>query len=181
LNITNSTLEQKIEITKERRRMRKKFVESPDFRTFLVDCYLYLNPSSYGTRIQERFRKDFGWEKVSALENRGDYKTIKDYVEFKVSYLGIANKYSLKQIRPWQELDRYHVMLVDSSFDYTIYDIPKHHMDELVYKYGSLCHGTSTTNLKNQKVEYGWDFKENKLYELERFIWKPSTQINKFF
>ena len=62
-----------------------------------------------------------------------------------------------------------------------IYDIPKHHMDELVYKYGSLCHGTSTTNLKNQKVEYGWDFKENKLYELERFIWKPSTQINKFF
>tara|TARA_R100000908_G_C3747510_1_gene142560 strand:+ start:1438 stop:1989 length:552 start_codon:yes stop_codon:yes gene_type:complete len=181
LKLIKSTLEQKIQLTKERRSMRKNFVESTDFRTFLVDCYLYLNPSSYGTKIQERFRKDNGWGKVKASDNRGDYKTEKDYVEFKVSYLGVMDTYTLKHIRPWQELDRYHVVLIDSSFDYTIYDIPKNDMNEFVHKYGSACNGTSTANSKNEKVEYGWDFKNNNLYQLENFVMKPSTKINKFF
>ena len=180
MKLIKLTNEQKLQFTKERMKMRKNFFESPDFRTFLIDCYTYLNPSSYGTKIQERFRKDNGWSKVKASENRGDYKTEKGYVEFKVSYLGAMNTYTLKHIRPWQELDRYHVLLIDSQCDYTIYDIPKNDMNEFIDKYGKPCNGTSTANAKNQKVEYGWDFKNTGLYRLENFVMKPSTKINKF-
>ena len=166
---------------------KKSFVEPEDFEDFLISCKLFLNPQSYGIKIQNRWRTDNGYEKVNSSLNLGDYKDGDMYVEFKVSYISTNNNWSIIQIRPHQKIQRYDIMLVDSDYKYNLYKIPKNKMDIFVDKYGEIAHGTKSSNLDNKNLEYRITIKKNMLVEIEQYISNEniennySTSMNRFF
>ena len=180
-NLDTLTISDKINLLESIERKKRNFKEPTDFKDFIIDCKLYLNPQSYGTKIQNRWKTINKYLTVSAYLNRGDYKDDKEYVEFKVSYLSSDNKWSLLQLRPYQKLDRYDVMLIDGKFNYTLYKIPKDKMKSMILKYASAAHGTKDSNLLNENIEYRMDVKYDMLYEIESFISDTTIKINKFF
>ena len=97
---------QKLDLLKELKYKGENFVEPEDFQEFLIDCKLYLKPSSYGTRIQNRWRTDHNYKSVKSSEDSGDYKDSDEYVEFKVSYVS-KGEWFLVQLRPYQNINRY--------------------------------------------------------------------------
>jgi hypothetical protein len=147
------TYDEKLRLIKELTQYKTKFTESKDFAEFIVDCKLFLNPQSYGSKIERRWIKDRGYKKVKSTLNRGDYKDGNKWVEFKVSFES-QGKWFLLQIRPYQKIDRYDILLIDKDMKPTIYKISKDKMKELVDKFGDVCHGTKMSNQDNINLEY---------------------------
>ena len=159
-----STKSEKKNLLKSLDEAKKSFVEPEDFEDFLISCKLFLNPQSYGIKIQNRWRTDNGYEKVNSSLNLGDYKDGDMYVEFKVSYISTNNNWSIIQIRPHQKIQRYDIMLVDSDYKYNLYKIPKNKMDIFVDKYGEIRNDASDT-----------------LYNLRKSIQAVRTKVNTSF
>ena len=179
-NLDTLSSSDKISLLESIEQKKRNFKESTNFKDFIIDCKLYLNPQSYGTKIQNRWRAVNKYNSVKSNKNRGDYKDGLEYVEFKVSYLS-DKKWSLLQLRPYQKLDRYDVMLIDSKFNYTLYKIPKDKMKSMIFKYASPAHGTKVSNSVNENIEYRMDIKHDMLYEIESFISDTTIKSNKFF
>tara|TARA_R110002012_G_scaffold48512_6_gene126273 strand:- start:1374 stop:1931 length:558 start_codon:yes stop_codon:yes gene_type:complete len=151
--------------------------EPKDFEDFLICCKLFTKPQSYGTKIQNRWIKDNGYHKINSSKNRGDYKDINLYVEFKVSYF-LDNQWNLLQLRPYQKIDRYDIMLIDKNYKYKLYQIPKKQMDRLLKEYGYVAHGTKDSNIENKNLEYRISIKENMLLNIEKYLVKKIKQKN---
>ena len=179
---TKSKLD-KISFLKEQEHKKKYLVPSDDFEEFLIDCKIYLNSQSYGIKIQNRWREINKYKKVKSSEDRGDYKDGSTYAEFKVSYFS-DGKWSLLQLRPYQPVDRYDILLVElgnTNMNYTIYKIPKDKMKYLIDRYGETAHGTKQSNLDNNNIEYRITIKKNMLHEIEPYIFKHSVESHDFF
>jgi|TARA_R110000824_G_scaffold76510_1_gene193860 hypothetical protein len=174
------TILEKINLLESLEWQKKHFQEPIAFRDFIIDCKLYLNPQSYGTKIQNRWKTINKYKSLNSSVNRGDYKDNTTYVEFKVSYLS-DNKWSLLQLRPYQKIDRYDIMLIDHKFNYTLYAIPNTKMKLMIDKYGDAAHGTKDSNLNNKNIEYRMTIRNHMLYEIESFISKTTVKTNKFF
>ena len=182
ISITSTKIEKK-NLLKVLEEAKKNFVEPDDFEDFLVSCKLFLNPQSYGTKIQNRWRKDNGYKKVNSSLNLGDYKDESMYVEFKVSYIS-NNQWTIIQIRPYQKIQRYDIMLIDEDYKDKLYKIPKDKMNILIDKYGDVAHGTKGSNLNNKNLEYRMTIKKNMLPEIEQYIsntTKTKNNIERFF
>jgi hypothetical protein len=147
------TYDEKLRLIKELTQQKTKFIESKDFSEFIIDCKLFLNPQSYGSKIEKRWIKDNGYKKVKSTLNRGDYQDGDEWVEFKVSFES-QGRWFLLQIRPYQDIDRYDILLIDADMKPTIYKLSKDKMKELVDKFGDVCHGTKTSNQNNTNLEY---------------------------
>lgn len=147
------TYDEKLRLIKELTQQKTKFIESKDFSEFIIDCKLFLNPQSYGSKIEKRWIKDNGYKKVKSTLNRGDYQDGDEWVEFKVSFES-QGKWFLLQIRPYQDIDRYDILLIDADMKPTIYKLSKEKMKELVDKFGDVCHGTKMSNQDNTNLEY---------------------------
>ena len=164
-------LDQKIQLLNDIRYHKSSFQEKNDFREFLVDCKLYLNPSGYGTKIENRWILENGYEKLSNKLGRGDYKDGIDFVEFKVSYKS-NEKYTFLQFRPFQDIDRYDLMMVDYNMNYSIYKIPKNIMIKLIEESADVCHGTKEHNILNKNLEYRITMNDILITNLDKFIFK---------
>jgi hypothetical protein len=151
--------------------------EPEDFEDFLICCKLFTNPQSYGTKIQNRWIRDNGYHKVNSSKNCGDYKDMDSYVEFKVSYFS-NNKWTLLQLRPYQKIDRYDIMLIDKNYKYELYEIPKKQMDRLLKQYGDVAHGTKDSNIENKNLEYRISIKKHMLLIIEKYLVKKINQKN---
>jgi hypothetical protein len=93
-----------------------------DFKFFLKVCHCYLNPQSYGTRIQNRLILDYLWEKVPSIFDKGDTKIKNNkFGEVKLSYKGVDGKYSFVQLRPYQNCDFYLFLAINPDENYKEY------------------------------------------------------------
>jgi hypothetical protein len=174
-------LEQKVELLNDIRYKKSNFQENNDFKEFLADCKLYLNPSGYGTRIENRWISDNGYKKINKTLGRGDYKDDNEFVEFKVSYKS-NEKYTFLQFRPFQNVDRYDLMMVDYKMNYSIYQIPKNNMIEILQNSNEVCHGTKEHNILNENLEYRITMDSSLISKLNNFlISKTKTELPKNF
>lgn len=113
---------------------------------FILDCYLNCDPSSYGSYIQKKVELDCINNKIdivsiSPKENRGDFEILTRYsydynsdfefeevpdydipvvnFEFKSSFLGKTNGYTIRNIRPYQKIyGGYVICLIDCQDDF---------------------------------------------------------------
>jgi len=162
-------LEQKVELLNDIRHKKSNFQENNDFKEFLADCKLYLNPSGYGTRIENRWILDNGYETIHKTLGRGDYKDGNEFVEFKVSYKS-NEKYTFLQFRPFQNINRYDLMMVDYNMDYSIYQIPKSDMVKILENSNEVCHGTKEHNILNENLEYRITMDSSLINKLNKFL-----------
>lgn len=119
------------------------------FNEFILNCYLHTNPASYGKYIEKKLIYDLnmahiGIEEVSSKDDCGDFKLVprlnplnyyeKEYdvilnishipklsknFEIKVSYLGKTEGYTIRNIRPYQDINGgYIICLIDCENDF---------------------------------------------------------------
>jgi len=132
---------------------RSKYIDiNQSVIDYICECYLNLNPCSYGARIQNFICGLLGLKVVSSRLNCGDFKYKDTYGEFKVTYLGQNNGYNITHIRPWQKFKYYLIMFIDCSNEFTpeFYFIHKNTFNK--FKLGSMV-GTKETNQDNLNVD----------------------------
>jgi len=132
-----------------------------DWQTFMSKMML-LTPQSQGARIQNYIIKTKGWEKVPSSLDRGDaINEYGEYVEIKTSVITSSNPYvNIVQIRLWQEIDGYHVFVIDSTNDFETveFKLSKSDMINEVKQIGILAHGTINANKLNTNKEQAIHF-----------------------
>lgn len=120
---------------------------------FICECYLKLNPCSYGNRVAEKIRRNLYGYKVDARLGQGDMFLNGAYYEQKVSYLSNVNySWSLTHLRPWQKFGYYILCLVDCEDDFNpnFFVIDKMAINKLKL---SAMNGTSEANHNNSNIE----------------------------
>jgi hypothetical protein len=126
---------------------------SISFRDFVCDCYVRLNPCSYGKRIEQKIVRELGLTPIKANENRGDSKINGEHYEIKVSFLSnLSNAYNVTHLRPWQLINYYLFCLIDCENDFTpmFFVLPKHIVRKLKT---NPMNGTESSNENNHNVE----------------------------
>ena len=84
---------------------------------YLEECHEQY-PATYGKLIVKKILYDSGNKLVSVpdYEERGDISLRRsEYFEVKTSYLNKSGKFSIKNIRPWQNFDYFILCLIDTS------------------------------------------------------------------
>lgn len=171
------TYEDKLTLIKELTKKKKHFTESRNFSEFIIDCKLFLNPQSYGSKIEKRWVRDNGYKKVPSSLNRGDYRDGEEWVEFKASFES-NGRWFLLQIRPYQEIDRYDILLIDENMNPTLYKVSKDKMQDLVNKFGAVCHGNKLSNQDNTNLEYRMTLTKD---IIQTHLGPTNRKLNEFF
>jgi hypothetical protein len=123
------------------------------FKEFICECYVKLNPCSYGSRVAEKIRLMLDAYSVSPRDGRGDISLNNLFYEQKVSYLSnVNNSWSLTHLRPWQKFNYYIFCLVDceDNFSPNFYVIDKISINK--FNLGAMS-GTSESNHNNSNIE----------------------------
>lgn len=114
--------------------------------------------AQYKAPAFERFLTDgVGWEKVHASEDRGDFIVGGEYVELKTSFTNEAMNLNLRQIRLWQDVDKYVCIFIDDKNNIEnsyLFELTKAEMEQEVELIGGYTHGTKTANELNINKEY---------------------------
>ncbi len=86
---------------------------------FILKIYYVCTPSVYGAVFPEKIQHDAGpyIKRVSMKLDRGDlHINYKKFFEVKISYLNQNDKYSITNIRDWQDLDYFILCFVNGNF-----------------------------------------------------------------
>lgn len=142
---------------------RKENVEYDDGDDFIRNCFVNLNPQSYGGKIEKRIITKNNMKKVKSTLGRGDViDTDTYYKEIKVS-LSDDGVFNIVQIRPYQDFHSYLLFFFninqDASINKYVFEIPKNEIMKLRGINGA--HGTKESNSKNKNVEYRVTIKIN--------------------
>ena len=119
---------------------------------------VYLNPQSYGARIEKYIKEKLGFKKVRAKENRGDLRSdVPEFYEVKTSLITPTNDaLNLVQIRLWQYNDYYLCIAYDlrdiSNYKKYLFLLTHDEM-EMECEHASAAHGTSVSNNNNENIE----------------------------
>ena len=136
-------------------------------------------PAVYGKLMVKKIigDSDYKIRPTPDSENRGDcHIGYKNYYEVKTSYLNKSNRFSLRNIRPWQNLDCFILCLIDTSnrekYKSYFYCLPK----DIILNNPVLVftgqNNTKESNDKNMEVglsttfsvnDHSWLFKKNNL------------------
>jgi|LauGreDrversion4_2_1035121.scaffolds.fasta_scaffold194705_2 hypothetical protein len=95
---------------------------------FILKIYNVCTPSKYGAVFPGKIQQDVGHylKSVSMKLNRGDLHIhYKKFFEVKISYLNQKDKYSITNIRDWQDLDYFILCFVNGKFKPSFYCVPK--------------------------------------------------------
>jgi len=184
----------KLELAKIKFKQSKQIDINQDIIDYICECYLKLNPCSYGARIQNFICGLLGLKIISAKLNSGDFKYKDTYGEFKVTYLDQDKGYHITHIRQWQKFKYYLIMFIDCENDFTpeFYFLPKNIFNR--FKLGNMV-GTKETNEDNQNVDLRLNVKKGSaehkallkysllkgttLDNLNEYIWDNITQEEK--
>lgn len=164
------------------------------FRDFIIDCYLNYGPSTYGVYIQKKILLTLQSNKINVdsicqRKNRGDFRfnlnfhhvleitgsdifpNIKyglfqsnKFYETKSSYLGKSGGYTIRNIRPYQDIDGgYLLCLIDCENDFKeeFYLIDYGDIERIF----NLSHmnGVSSQHKEGGFVNYGASFYKNSI------------------
>ena len=86
---------------------------------FILKIYDVCTPNKYGNVFPEKIIHDVGprLKKMSPKLDRGDlHINYKKFFEVKISYKNIGEKYSITNIRDWQDLNYFILCFVDENF-----------------------------------------------------------------
>ena len=95
---------------------------------FILKIYDVCTPNKYGNVFPEKIIHDVGprLKKMSPKLDRGDlHINYKKFFEVKISYKNIGEKYSITNIRDWQDLNYFILCFVDENFKPKYYCVPK--------------------------------------------------------
>ncbi len=116
------------------------------------------SPQRYGSLMEKAITDRFCFTKVSSKEDCGDYKCQENkFVELKCSVVNSITdrKFNVVQIRPWQNVDHYQILVLDNtSQNVMAYKLSKEQMLEEAGKHGSVAHGTKSASDENTNIEY---------------------------
>jgi hypothetical protein len=122
-------------------------------KEFICECYVKLNPCSYGNRVAEKIRLALNVHSVNQRDGKGDISWNNIFYEQKVSYLSnVNNSWSLTHLRPWQKFNYYIFCLVDceDNFEPNFYVIDKVSINRFNL---SAMNGTASSNHNNSNIE----------------------------
>jgi hypothetical protein len=127
-----------------------------------------LTPQSYGCRVQDRVIKQLGFKHIGSKKDSGDCEdSFGDRWEIKCSIINTSNDcLNLVQIRPWQDIKGYIVVVFDTRIDPTEIQVYRLDINQMK-KECELCnassaHGTKKANVNNINVELRFSIKINK-------------------
>lgn len=131
-----------------------------NFIDYVCDCYVKLNPCSYGKMVEKKIKTLINVENVKPSSNLGDFKSNSKFGEIKVSYLSAKSMFNITHIRSWQKIDYYLLCMIDCEDNFTphFYLIPKYAIDKLSL---NPMNGTKDSNVDNKNVEYRVTLKKN--------------------
>ena len=151
---------------------------------YICECYVKLNPCSYGTRIENKIKKLLNVKNVKKKENKGDFKYGEKYGEIKVTFLSQSKTYNITHVRLYQNFDTYLFCFIDceNNFNPNFYLIPKNVMNKLPL---TSMNGTEESNMGNKKIDQRItikkDSKEHKLISKHNLLSGTTIEdLNKF-
>lgn len=176
----------------ERNKYNSDLDYDKSFREFVIDCYLNYGPSSYGVYIQKKILLTLQSNKINIdsicqKENRGDFRlnlnfqhvlkisgndifpsmsyglfNSRKHFEFKSSYLGKNGGYTIRNIRPYQDIDGgYLLCFIDCENDFKEeFYLVDYEVIENIFNLSHM-NGVSTQHKKGGFVNYGASFYKN--------------------
>lgn len=159
---------------------RKKAFDNKEFgfdlpiKEFIKNLFLYINPQSYGSRIERRIIRDSQNTKVNSSLDRGDMVSGGgSYYEIKNSIITHSNpQLNIVQVRLWQEVDYYLCVAYDirdiDNFQSYIFLLTHDEMFEQCKYQANAAHGTKGANDLNENVEMRFSIKideNNKVFK----------------
>lgn len=109
--------------------------------------------------VEKFLAKRNSWKKLSPSQEKGDFID-KDgnYIELKVSFHNKEEKLNLRQVRLYQNIDKYICYYFDDmeklQDNSKCFILSKEEMEQEVKSAGSFTHGTKRANQENKNVEY---------------------------
>jgi hypothetical protein len=142
----------KLEAAKLKFQKSKKIDTNQSIIDYILDCYITLNPCSYGKRLQNYICNLLNLFVISSRLNKGDFIYKDTFGEFKVTYLDQDLNYHITHIRQWQKFKYYLIMFIDCENDFTpeFYFVPKNIINK--FKLGNMV-GTKEANEDNHNVD----------------------------
>lgn len=148
------TLSKLLDPIREQAKNNQELGFEDKFGSFLL-LMSFLNPQSYGTRIQNRIGLALGGKTVPSQSNKGDILVKDSYYEIKLSFITKTNcALNLVQVRLWQNVNYLCFWFNTDTFEYSLYELTHEQMEEEMKLVGaSSAHGTKSVNEKNENVE----------------------------
>lgn len=177
-------LHESIEKAKKKFNNKNQVDESLPFLHYCVECFNNCSPSSYGSKIQNRIKRDYKFENLTTTANQGDSIVTPDSIidkfpclkvgdrfELKSSYLykgDYSDSYNFMQLRPFQEFEYYVLLAIDIDYnekDVNLewYVLNKSDVNSDNFKLYS-SHGTEEIIKQNTNVEYKLHIVKNSIY-----------------
>lgn len=159
-------LHERIETILQRFKEDKNYAFDCDIDTFCLYAK-FLNPQSYGNRVQCYFANLMDYQIIPSSLDKGDFiNKYNEIVEFKCSFLTkFSRDINIKQIRTWQtDIKYYYIFAVDfldyKNIRYKTYKLTKKEMlQECALLKATPCHSTKEANKVNTNVEIGFSIK----------------------
>jgi hypothetical protein len=119
----------------------------------------FLSSQAKAPLIEDYIKHKLNLNSVPSSINRGDgyHGSSNKYYEIKASTNNQANTLNLVQIRAWQDVDYYLAVFINENNlqkSYVFLLTKSQLKQELKYMNASASHGTTTSNSKNENVEY---------------------------
>jgi len=142
-----------LQAAKDKRDSNKKIDYKVNLYEFICQCYVKLNPNSYGSYMEGAIANLLCAIKMKPSDELGDIAMAGKYFEIKTSYLGQSgDTYSITHIRQWQNFNYYLLCFIDCDNDFTphFYVLNKNVMGMMKLNY---MNGTPSSNMDNLRVE----------------------------
>lgn len=116
-----------------------------------------LNPQSYGSRLERRFIREFGWEGVSSRIGRGDAvdPATGEHYEIKTTLITRSNnRANFVQLRSHQDIAGYHCFIIEEDARiHHLYLTKEQMIAEEAAAGGQSAHGTQNAIANNDTTE----------------------------
>jgi hypothetical protein len=148
-----TTTNRYLQAAKDKRASNKKIDYHVNLIEFICQCYVKLNPNSYGFYMEDAITKILRATKMKASDGLGDISIAGQYYEVKTSYLTQSgDSYNITHIRPWQNINYYLLCFIDCDNDFTpyFYVINKNIINMMKLSY---MNGTPNSNMDNLNIE----------------------------
>lgn len=160
----NLNEEMKKLLSKLAKEIDKIDISNLDWTSYVKAAVNFTSAQSYGSNIEQVYKRKKGYEKVNPSEEKGDArdKETGKYIEVKFTVLAFPSfQYDVVQIRPHHKIDEYHIIAFNKQLNTTeLYVLSKHEMNQEISKTGSsLAHGTNKSKASLVNPEYAIRFK----------------------
>jgi|688.fasta_scaffold68130_3 hypothetical protein len=155
------------QLAEEKSKNKNVVEDGLSFDVFLAACFVKCSSQSYGSKIENRIIKEYGFSKIPKKFGEGDLlsseKTKFPFFNFglgkkselKISYLSADDSWNLIQLRPYENFDFYVFLLINpkSQCQFEWFVINKSDINPNNFSMYAI-HGTKESNLENKNIEY---------------------------